>query len=91
MGVGLPRDADQQQDALPKVGAIAELAPGDLVFFPGHVGIYLGEGEFIHASAQAGMVTINSFDPASPRFDTWLHDNFTGGGRSPLGQAVEAR
>lgn len=91
MGVGLPRDADQQQDALPRVGAIADLSPGDMVFFPGHVGIYLGEGEFIHASAQAGMVTINSFDPASPRFDAWLHGNFTGGGRSPLSQAVEAR
>jgi hypothetical protein len=38
------------------------------------------------------MVTINSFDAASPRFDTWLFENFTGGGRSPLAvsRAVEA-
>jgi beta-lactamase class A len=90
-GVGLPRDADQQQDALPPVSAIADLAPGDLVFFPGHVGIHLGRGEFIHASAQAGMVTLNSFDAASPRFDPWLFENFSGGGRSPLPAPVESR
>lgn len=90
-GVGLPRDADQQQEALPSVSAIADLAPGDMVFFPGHVGIHLGGGEFIHASAQAGMVTLNSFDPASPRFDTWLFENFSGGGRSPLPAPVESR
>lgn len=90
-GVGLPRDADQQQEALQPVAAIADLSPGDLVFFPGHVGIHLGRGEFIHASAQAGMVTINSFDPASPRFDAWLFENFSGGGRSPLQAAVESR
>lgn len=90
-GALLPRDADQQQAATVAVEAIADLEPGDLVFFPGHVGLYLGEMAFIHASAQYGCVTINSFDPASERFNTWLFENFTGGGRSPLraGTAIE--
>lgn len=46
----------------------SELQPGDAVFFAssseaiGHVGIYIGNGQFIHASSGAGYVTINSLD-----------------------------
>ena len=44
------------------------LQPGDAVFFAssseaiGHVGIYIGGGEFIHASSGAGYVTISGLD-----------------------------
>ena len=44
----------------------SDLQPGDAVFFAsssqaiGHVGIYIGNGEFIHSSSGAGYVTINS-------------------------------
>ena len=43
----------------------ANLQPGDLVFFSddvdpiGHVGIYIGNGQFIHASSGKGCVTIS--------------------------------
>ena len=46
----------------------SELQPGDAVFFAsssesiGHVGIYIGDGEFIHSSSGAGYVTINGLD-----------------------------
>jgi peptidoglycan DL-endopeptidase LytE len=46
----------------------SDLAPGDLVFFntdgsgASHVGIYLGEGRFVHPSANARRVVIDSLD-----------------------------
>jgi hypothetical protein len=81
-GYPLPRDADQQQEATQAV-ALDDLQPGDLVFFPGHVGIFLGGGRYIHASAKVGCTTINSFQAGDPLFDPELLKIFSGGGRSP--------
>jgi peptidoglycan DL-endopeptidase CwlO len=41
-----------------------ELEPGDLVFFDGlgHVGIYIGNGEFIHAPHTGAVVSIDSLN-----------------------------
>jgi cell wall-associated NlpC family hydrolase len=37
----------------------------DLLYFPGHMAIYLGNERYIHATTKAGYhhVTINSLDP----------------------------
>lgn len=66
-GISLPRMADEQFWTGVSINK-RELQPGDLVFFstyepgPSHVGLYLGEGDFIHASSGAGVVTITSLD-----------------------------
>ena len=63
----LPRSAREQFGVGEKIDK-DELKFGDLVFFntrrrsnPGHVGIYLGDNQFVHASRQLG-VTVSSLD-----------------------------
>lgn len=38
---------------------------GDLLYFPGHIAIYLGNDRYVHATAKAGChhVTVNSLNP----------------------------
>lgn len=44
-----------------------EKKPGDAIFFPGHVAMYLGDGRYLHATGRAGSdgVSVNSLDPAA--------------------------
>ncbi|MDJ0733844.1 MAG: C40 family peptidase [Nostocaceae cyanobacterium] len=56
VGVWLPRDAYQQEEFLQPI-TITQLQPGDLVFFgtpekATHVGLYLGDGRYIHSSGK---------------------------------------
>lgn len=86
-GIIVPRDADQQFREGTRLfrGAYPDsLQTGDLLFFgtgrrgrqrPTHVGIYLDDTRFIHAS---GMVRINSLDSARIDFSRGRRDTFMG-------------
>jgi hypothetical protein len=50
-GVGCPRDSDQQLAALGTATAFDDRAAGDVVFFPGHVGILATRDRLFHANA----------------------------------------
>lgn len=63
IGMVLPRRADQQAAATQTIDK-QELQPGDLVFFNtmrrafSHVGIYVGDGKFIHSPRSGAQVRV---------------------------------
>jgi cell wall-associated NlpC family hydrolase len=74
LGIHLDHYTGSQFNAGPHV-AESDLAPGDLVFFEpgiGHVGIYIGNGEFIHAPHTGTVVQISSLS------DPWYSAEYQG-------------
>lgn len=77
--VGLPRTAAQQASTGFAVERDADhLRPGDLLTFGkgkrgvSHIGIYIGNGRYVHASSIAGRVIESDLDrPASPLIKNW--------------------
>ncbi|MGL4409676.1 C40 family peptidase [Zoogloea sp.] len=71
LGLSLPRTAAEMAQTGEQVNR-AELKPGDLVFFNtmrrtfSHVGIYLGNNQFVHAPSQGGVVRVDDM-----RLDYW--------------------
>lgn len=76
VGLILPRQAEQQAAATEKIDR-ADLQPGDLVFFNtmrrafSHVGIYVGDGKFIHSPRSGAEVRVEDMGLSywSRRFD----------------------
>lgn len=80
-GYTLNPGASTQMDSVTVIKR-AELIPGDLVFFnngsarrASHVGIYIGDGQFIHATTPGNPLSINSLDSG------YYSRYFVGGGR----------
>ena len=94
VGLILPRKAEQQAASTEKIQR-GDLQPGDLVFFNtmrrafSHVGIYIGEGKFIHSPKPGAQVRVENMG-----VDYWNH-RFDGARRvqtvrtdAPLPQTV---
>ncbi len=77
LGIKLPRTAAQQaQVGTPVPRDRAQLRAGDLLTFGlgrrvSHVGIYLGEGRFIHASVKSGQVIETTFERNGQLLRRW--------------------
>ena len=72
LGVALPRTA-AEQSALGEAVSLDEVLPGDLLFWGSgggvyHVGVYVGDGEYIHASTGGGRIMRATFDYFAPSF-----------------------
>jgi len=91
VGLVLPRRADEQAKA-PGLVTVkrTELKPGDLVFFNtlkrtfSHVGIYIGDGKFIHSPRPGGEVRVEDMG-----FAYWKK-RFTGARRAEAVAATQA-
>ena len=57
----------------------SEIREGDLLYFPGHVAMYLGNGRYIHSTAGNNChgVVINSLDPQAPDYRADLPGKLT--------------
>src|SRR5690606_23153054 len=67
LGIDLPRISRDQARTGEQVADRAAMAAGDLVFFGrrgrvDHVGIYIGEGKFVHAPSRGKDVMVSSLD-----------------------------
>jgi len=78
-GIALPRTSRDMYAKSKKIKA-SDLREGDLVFFDengkgvSHVGIYLGEGQYVHASSSKGVVL-------TPLNSAWSKSKWAGAGR----------
>lgn len=78
-GIVIYRDAHIREDfPIHEIGR-EKMKPGDLLFFPGHVAMYIGDSRYCHSTGRAGDdgFAINSLDPAAPDFRADLAEKIT--------------
>ena len=75
-GILIYRDAKIMEGFPLKEIKKEDMKMGDLLFFPGHVAMYLGDGLYIHSTGKIGSggVVFNSLNPDSPIYRQDLVD-----------------
>lgn len=59
-----------------------EMLPGDLMYFPGHIALYMGNGVYIHSTGKTGSggVVINSLNPEAEDYRADLAESWYASG-----------
>ena len=76
-GVIIYRDAVLKEEYMRAI-SLDEIKAGDLLFFPGHVAMYIGEDKYVHATGREGLVLINSLNPMDEDYREDLHNTISG-------------
>ena len=61
-GVELPHSSSADRNVGYGVGSLAEAIPGDIFCYSGHVAIYIGDGQIVHASTSKTGIIISKAD-----------------------------
>jgi cell wall-associated NlpC family hydrolase len=62
-GIELPRTSSEQSYVGTDIGTnLEDAVPGDLLCYDGHIAIYMGNGEIVHASTEKGGIKIGLAD-----------------------------
>ena len=59
-GISLPRTSGEQGQSGSAVSGLENAVPGDLIWYSGHIGIYIGNGQIVHASNAADGIKVSS-------------------------------
>ena len=61
-GVNLPHSSTAYRSVGSAVGSLAEAQPGDLICYSGHVGLYIGGNQIVHASTSKTGIIVSRAD-----------------------------
>ena len=61
-GISLPRTSGAQGKSGSSVASLSEAMPGDLIWYSGHIGIYMGNNQLVHASNKKDGIKISDAD-----------------------------
>ena len=59
-GISIPRTSSEQKSSAKKVVSLSELEVGDILWRSRHVGIYIGNGQYVHAPHTGDVVKVSS-------------------------------
>lgn len=58
-GISLPRHSGDQGKSGRAVAGLGNAKPGDLIWYSGHIGIYIGNGKVVHASNEKNGIMVS--------------------------------
>lgn len=59
-GISMPRTSGEQGSSGRNVGSIGNAQPGDIVWYSGHIAIYIGNGNVVHASNEKEGIKVSN-------------------------------